>query len=57
MARGTGAQAEDEDLRAGGGQAGLDTKAEQQQIASFRGAHDHGSSGRDGGAAGVGTDL
>ena len=38
MAQGTGGQAEDEDLRTGGGQAGLDTKAEQRKIASLRGA-------------------
>jgi len=57
VARGTGGQAEDEDLRDECGQAGLDTEAEQQQVASIRGAHDHGKSGPDGGASGAGADL
>ena len=53
LARGTGGQAEDEDLRTECGQAGLDIEAEQQQAASFRGAHDHRQSGPDGGASGA----
>src|SRR5450755_3631178 len=57
MDQGTGGAAEEQDLRTGGGQAGLDTEAKQQQIASTRGAHDHRKGGPDGGASGAGADL